>query len=447
MKAKNIIFITTDQQRADTMNSKEYYTPNLNQFAEDSIQFSDHICTSAQCAPSRATWMTGKYPHEVGVNVIGHKLDPDDDNIAKEFNKGGYETVYFGKWHLGGAPKDYGFQVTDYRTDDADFWGANEKPNYLSHRDALTTAQTLNYLEDYQGDNSFFMHVSWYLPHPNNPHYVEKGPFENVDAFHETYNKEEIPVPESYYADDLSTKPEHQRKRAMSRESKLTEDIVKSDGEKYRKLTSLMDRNLGKILEKLKEKNLLDNTMIVFSSDHGDMQGAHRLRLKGVLPYKELYHIPLIVHLPWLNSKRKVISDLTSNASLAGTLLDAANLPVPEGFYPSLLPLLEKDEEEEESYVFIEHYKAYWGQHPFRGIQSKKYKYVYYYDDDVEEMYDLQIDPNEIHNVYEKQEYQSVKKKLREKLDEWWEDTGALTKEPIIDTESNWGKATSKISK
>ncbi len=434
MKPKNIIFITTDQQRVDAMgNRKNYYTPNLDKLSNMGIKFTNHIVTSAQCTPSRATWMTGRYPHEVGVNIIGHMLDPEDENIAYTFNDGGYETVYFGKWHLGGKPSDYGFRVTDYRADGIDLTGANQNPNYYSYQDAHTTAQTLNYLDDYNREDPFFMHVSWYMPHPNQP---GKGPFEDISAFNDRFEKNDMPIPLSYYKDDLSTKPVHQQKRAQSEESQLPEEVVREDAKKYRKLVSLMDRNLGKVLDKLEEKKLLENTMIVFTSDHGDMQGAHRLRLKGVLPYKELYHVPLLVYLPWVSSKREEVRELTSSASLAGTMIDAAGINIPPSFSPSLLPLLDK--EQPESHVFIEHYKAYWGQHPFRGIQTEQYKYVYYYDDDIEEMYDLRNDPDELLNISSESSYDSIKKNLRDMVDDWWIKTGGLSKEPIIDSKSDW---------
>lgn len=446
MKDKNVIFITTDQQRKDTLDkNSHYHTPNLDALLEKGVTFSNHICTSAQCTPSRATWMTGRYPHEVGVNVIGHKLNVNDENIAKVFKKNGFETLYFGKWHLGGEPSDYGFDVTNYSIENTDYWGTNNQSDYYSYKDAQTTAQALNYLGDRKKATStkFFMHVSWYLPHPNNPGYGTEGPFENLPVYDELYEKEKMPIPTSFYEDDLSTKPNHQKQRAMSAESRIDEEIIKYDAQKYSKLVSLLDRNLGKILDKLEKENLLENTMIVFSSDHGDMQGAHRLRLKGVVPYKELYNIPLIMYIPWITSKRNEISDLTSNASIPGTLLDAVNIEVPELFYKSLLPLLNELETNQESRVFIEHYKAYWGEHPFRGIQTLDYKYVYYYQDDVEEMYDLKNDPDELKNISSDPKYQDQKNKLSAEVESWWEETGGLTRKPIIDEESSWVKSSS----
>ncbi|KHF40559.1 sulfatase family protein [Halalkalibacter okhensis] len=442
MTRKNILFITTDQQRADAIGSEtNYFTPNLEKLAKMGVQFSKHVVTSAQCTPSRASWMTGRYPHEVGVNIIGHMLDPKDENIAEVLNRGGYETAYFGKWHLGGHPSDYGFQVTTYRTEGVDLTGTNDHPDYHSNRDAHSTAEALNYLNDYDNDKSFFMHLSWYMPHPNQPTFIKRKPFEDVPAYDDQYKVDEMPVPKSFYEDDLSSKPPHQKRRAESTESKLTETIIREDAKRYRKLVSLMDRNLGKIIEKLEEKGILHDTMIVFTSDHGDMQGAHRLRLKGVLPYRDLYEVPLLVYLPWVTSKRKEISDVTSSASLAGTMIDAVGLPVPTNFYESLLPLLKKEEADPDTYVFIEHYKAYWGEHPFRGIQTGQFKYVYYYQDDKEEMYDLVKDPDELQNIYDLQPYQSTKKELKELVEDWWEKTGGLSKQPIIDERSEWNKA------
>ncbi|WP_317957535.1 sulfatase-like hydrolase/transferase, partial [Paenibacillus chitinolyticus] len=156
---RNIIMISTDQQKANAMGCVDpsYYTPNLDKLVDRSIRFTGAISTSAQCSPSRASWMTGKFPHQVGVYQIGHMLDPQEWGIAKEFNRAGYETVYFGKWHLGLSPAHHEFQVTDYRTDGLELAGAQTDPRFHSNKDAVTTAQALNYLEDYDGSKAFFM--------------------------------------------------------------------------------------------------------------------------------------------------------------------------------------------------------------------------------------------------------------------------------------------------
>ncbi|THF74013.1 sulfatase family protein [Cohnella fermenti] len=437
---RNILMITTDQQQLNAMSciDPSYRTPHLDRLAAMGVRFTGAISTSAQCSPSRASWMTGRYPHQVGVNNIGHVLDPKEWGIAKEFNLHGYETVYFGKWHLGLTPGDHQFQVTDYRTDGLELDGANEDPRFLSHRDAVTTAQALNYLSDYQGAKPFFMKVCWYMPHPNTP---EDKPFEYLPSYASAIPLEEMPVPDSFYADDLSTKPPFQKERAAKEESALTEAVVKRDAQRYRAMLTLMDRNLGRLLDQLESKGLLGDTAILFTSDHGDMQGAHRLRLKGVLPYKELYNVPMIVYVPGKEPIRKVIPDLLSSAAVPGTLLEAAGLPVSESFEGgSFLGLLDRTERCREEYVFFEHYKAYWGFHPLRGIQTAKWKYVFYYDEDIEEMYDLEADPDENVNVAGDPALSEIRSSFKNRLDQWWKETGALTREPIPDPNNPWGR-------
>lgn len=437
---RNVIWVMTDQQQAGAMGCVDstYLTPRLDELAAKGVRFTKNICTSAQCTPSRASWMTGRFPHQIGVNQIGHILDPGELNIGRAFADNGYETAYFGKWHLGNIPlEQYGFQVTDYRTNGEDFLYANaHHANFWSRRDAVTTAKAVNYLNDLQGDKPFFMVVSWFMPHPNAP---ENAPFELIEHFAERFPLDKIPISDSFYSDDLSSKPRFQLERSMSEESGLTEDMIRQDGQKYRTMLALMDRNLGKLLDAADHNGLSGNTVILFTSDHGDMQGAHRLRLKGVVPYKELYEAPLVCFIPGVSSKRSIIEDLVSSAAVPGTLLEAAGLPVPKEFEGgSLLPLLAEEEKDNRRRVFFEHYKAYWGFHPFRGIQTEEWKYVYYYEEDLEEMYDLVLDPDETRNVASDPRVTEIKTELRREVDEWWEKTGALSKQPFIDETSSW---------
>ncbi|MDQ1913830.1 sulfatase-like hydrolase/transferase [Paenibacillus sp. GD4] len=437
---KNVIMISTDQQRIDAMSCMDpsYHTPNLDRLVDRSVLFTGAISTSAQCSPSRASWMTGKFPHQVGVYQIGHTLDPKGWGIAKEFNKAGYETAYFGKWHLGLSPADHDFAVTDYRLDGLELGGANDDPRFHSNKDAISTTQALNYLDDYCGSKPFFLKLNWYMPHPDTP--VDK-PFELIERFAEQYPLEQMPVPNTFYSDDLSGKPPFQRERSSKGESELTEELVRRDAQRYRSLVALMDTYLGRLLDRLEEKGMMEHTAILFTSDHGDMQGAHRLRLKGVLPYKELYNVPMIVYVPWVQSKRKVIPDLVSTAAVTGTLLDAAGIPLPEECEGgSLLPVMERSEPLTGEHVFFEHYKAYWGRHPMVGIQTSRYKYVYYLEENLEEMYDLVNDPDEVRNIAGQPQIEEQRAELRQRAVAWWEATGGFSREPIIDQESGWIK-------
>ncbi|WP_167859027.1 sulfatase family protein [Paenibacillus cymbidii] len=433
MGRPNLLWIMTDQQQSRAIGCLDasYKTPNLDALAACSIRFDKHITTCAQCTPSRATWMTGRFPHQVGVNQLGHALSADQPTVAKELLKAGYETAYFGKWHLHTPLDEHGFTVTDGPVgDDLDYGGGNaEDERAYSHIDAVTTAKAMNYLRRIDGNKPFFAVVSWNSPHPGD------GPFELIGRFANEYPLESMPVPASFTSDDLSKKPAHQLARATIGESALDERTVRVDAQKYRTMIQLMDWHLGRILELLEQRGLRENTVILFTSDHGDLQGAHRLRLKGVVPYKELYEVPLLLHIPGRSDNSGVVHRLTSSAAVPGTLLDIAGVKIPSSFEGgSLLPLIDSAESmsvQENDFVFFEHYRAYWGFHPFRGIQTPAWKYIYYYHDNWEEMYHLAEDPDEVRNQADDPRWAQIKAQLRRLVDDWWEETGALSVEPI----------------
>jgi arylsulfatase len=433
MKRPNVLWIMTDQQmsRAFGCLDDSYRTPNMDKLVRRSVRFDKHITAAAQCTPARATWMTGRYPHQVGVNQLGHALSAQQRSVGQEFRAAGYETAYFGKWHLYTSLQEHGFDIVDCPTEGyLDFGGGDEDDaRAWSHADGIATAQALHYLDHCAGERPFFAVVSWNMPHPN----IRDIPFELIGRYADHYPLEQMPVPRSFYEDDLSSKPPHQQERAAL--EPMDEAAIREDAQKYRTMLELVDWNLGRIMEMLEKRGHLDNTVILYTSDHGDMQGAHRLRLKGVVPYKELYEVPLLLSIPGCAANGEVVRRLTSSASVPGTLLDAAGLPVPASFEGgSLLPLLESPdrmEANDEDFVFIEHYKAYWGFHPFRGIQTGRWKYVYYYNEDREEMYDLVNDPDELRNCAQQSEHASVKQELRGRVDVWWEETGALSVEPV----------------
>lgn len=460
MKPRNVLFITSDQQQVSAMGCADssFVTPHLDALAGRGVRFTQAITTAAQCTPARASWETGRYPHEVGVNQIGHAIRPELPMVAKEFARAGYETVHFGKWHLFTPRSLCGYQVTDYKTEGIDPGPADTvHPERWSARDAEATAKAIHYIRD-AGDRPFFMALSYNCPHPGGIY------FELIEAFRHLYPVEEMPIPHSFNADDLSTKPAFQKERADSPECRLTEEQVRIDAQKYRTMVSLLDWNVGRVLGELDKKGVLQDTAIVFSSDHGDLQGAHRLRLKGVVPYHELYQVPLIVVNPDDTGGGRVSDRLVSSAAVPGTLLTLAGLPVSTDFAGGVLPDVLSDvapgaarggspsgepsavarpsggapsdeSPEGEERVFFEHYKAYWGFHPFYGVQTRAWKYVYYYQEDFEEMYDLARDPDERVNVAADPAVREIKERLRVQVSAWWEQTGALSVTPIKATD------------
>jgi len=419
---KNVVLIVSDQHRADAYGYMDpsYKTPSINWLVSNGICFTKAVCASAQCTPSRASMVTGLYPHQVGVLQIGHCLSDRYHTVAKEFKRHGYQTAHFGKWHLYSKLEDQGYDVIDYDDGGLSLKGV-ESSNVME--DVKRTARAVNYIRNSDGNRPFFLTLSLINPHP---------PFEKVKPFDDLYQESDAKVPESFYADDLSTKPVWQSERAKKGESNINEEIIKDDNLKYRSMVSFVDWCVGNVLKVLREKNLMEDTVIAFTSDHGDMQGAHKLRFKGVVSYREIYDIPYIFYVPGLIAKRKVVDDLVVNTSLPGTLLEAAGLTVPACFEGgSVLPHVQKECAPDDEAVFFEHWRAYWALHPLRGVKTKKWKYVFYFQDDFEEMYDLESDPDECINIAYKKELEGIKQELRLKVDQWWEKTGALNVEPI----------------
>ncbi len=138
-------------------------------------------------------------------------------------------------------------------------------------------------------------------------------------------------------------------------------------------MISEVDRLFGEVRASFDARGMWDEAVVAFTSDHGDMMGAHRLRLKGTLPYEELYRVPLVLRVPSQTFPRRMLDDLTVNVSLPGTLIEAAGLPLPPEFKGgSLLPALRRTAPPDDEMIFFEHYGAYWGLHPFRAVRTRE---------------------------------------------------------------------------
>lgn len=429
---KNVLVIMTDQHQADALGCVDpsYETPNLDELARKGVRFAEAYCASGQCTPSRAAMMAGQYPHELGVLQIGHALPPGAETVGKVFERSGYQTAYFGKWHLYASLQDHGFQVTDYATDGISHGAIDPLEDSRQAQDARATAQLLNYLDGLDLSRPFLAVISWHAPHP---------PFRNIPPYSERISEQEMPIPPSYRLDDLASKPAWQQARAATGESRLTEAIVRADAKAYRSQVAYADWNVGRILDVLQRKGVSDNTVVAFTADHGDMQGAHRLRLKGVVPYQELYRVPLVLFDPEANNGR-VSTHLVSTVSLPATLLSCAGLESPPAYSgPSLRPLLDSATAPWDDRVFIQHWRAYWGFHPFVGVVTPEWKFVTYLLDQGEaELYSRVDDPLELHNRAHDPRYGAVRGELLALVREWWHGTGGLSVAPLRVRDGTW---------
>lgn len=412
----NVVLVVTDQQQATALRSLDetFYTPNVDRLAASGMQFTGCHATSPQCSPSRASILTGQYPHQHGMRTLPEwgpgPLDTEVPSVARPFSDVGYRTAYVGKWHLGTTDlSEYGWDITENVHETS-----NPPEGFLT--DKVTRDRAVSFLDSYDEDAPFFLTVSFNLPHP---------PFIEDEAFSDRFDRDQVPLPESF-DDDLEDKPAFHRERASDdEEGNLNADAVRDIGYAYRTMTARVDDHVGHILDTLKANGVDEETIVVFTSDHGDMQGAHQLNKKGVVAYDEILRVPLIVRVPGRDSTRDRIPDLISNRAIPPTLFDAAGIDAPAEFdAESALDAFERESPPDDDRVFFEHRYAYWGDHPYRGVRTSRWKYVEYFGDETSELYDMINDSHELTNLASEPDHADTVDQLRDSLREWWIESG-----------------------
>lgn len=446
-KRPHVLVLLCDQMQHSRMGVVDgvAHTPNLDALAAEGIRFTNAFTCHAQCMPSRASFQTGLYPHECGVMTIrgfgGHqnRLSPRHQTLGHAFAQAGYRTVYFGKMHQSRSLSELGY--AEGAAWDVDGHPVDEQAirrHHLAdvpaemHENYVLPEHAAEFLRRYQPDGrSLFFTFSTNLPHP---------PFYFDPRHGRRFDPAAMKLPESFYAETFAGKPSFQREHAEDGKHGLSDE---SHGRqmlaKYYSMIAAMDEHLGQVIEQFKRLNIWDDTLVLFTSDHGDMMGAHRMRLKGTLPYDELYRVPLLMKLPGGRGAGRVVEPLTSSIQCGPTLLKAAGVGIPDQFHHGDFHHLLTDESEadaatvvgtgdDEQPVFFEHYAAYWGLHPLYGIRTRQWKYVRYYGEDArdvaEELYHLAADPHELHNVAGRPEHADVRQRLARQADDWWRGTG-----------------------
>jgi arylsulfatase A-like enzyme len=435
----DVMIVLTDQQRADAFGAAgaaDLLTPVMDRLARQGVLFTRAFAATPQCSPSRAALLTGLYPHRTGVmgNTGGEEeggragrasggrrgeslgtgasaersgggsragmsaaLDRSLPTLGQVFAAAGYETAYFGKWHLGGTPGEYGFEMHNSRLTDSTL--AGHVVEFLQKRAAGT------------GRRPLLLIVSWLNPHDVYNVLTTARP----DA--RTLAATRLPP---NLVDDLRSKPSPQRRY-------LEEDqgapFVGADSDMWRRyrafyngLVETVDREIGLVLDAMPRTRVPPIT--VFSTDHGDLGGAHGLPYKGPAMYEELVRIPLVIS--WPGRIRPARSDaLVSLIDLLPTLSDLAGVQAPnrvDGI--SLGPILEQRAPQVRQLVFGEYYGKQSWRVPIRMVRSSGWKYVRYRNDG-EELYDLKADPGELRNLASDPRAAAERTRLARELDDW----------------------------
>lgn len=405
----NIVFIFSDQQhwRACGHMDRFFDTPAQDALARESVVFETAICTTPQCSASRATLMTGLFPHRTGVigNVPsgrpGEIRPLNQKTIGDHLQALGYHTAYFGKWHLGEEP--------------AGRAGWNEHSEDREG-DTATTKRALEFLAGREpGGKPFALFLSYI-----NPHDIYK--FDGKPA------EKLVGLPASWSGERFEGKPSVHR-QFMEEDQGSTvwgqpRDVWEGYRDFYRSKSRLYDDEVAKITGQLKARGLYGDAVIVKTSDHGDMDANHRLIFKGPFMYEHMVRVPLMVRLPDGMRGRSGVYEKAgvSLADLFPTLIELAGGRPPGTDGQSLVPALTgSGRPPERDFLISQYYNKQVWTNPIRMLRTADWKYNLYIHYG-EELYDLRNDPDELVNLAGDPAREAVRKELRAELEKWIRD-------------------------
>lgn len=436
-KKPNLVFFLGEGARPDETSlsgNTILHTPNLDRLAREGAQFRNTFCTNALCLPARASILSGMYSHTTGaVDNANSKVPASFPLVSDIIRDNGYEIAFIGKSHVEGALLDrywdyyFGFAgQADYfhpRISEG-YQGKYGKPQeYSEYVDDLLTRKAVEWIAG-PHEKPYCLFLWFYAPHA--PFF---RPLRQVNEF----NGVPIPKPESFdeYLRGYPGKPEGVKKAL----NKIGEQFVAFD--EPRSLEELVkdhyvgiesnDRDIGKCIAAVEKQGQLDNTAFLWSSDHGFFLGEHRFYDKRLM-YEPSIRIPLIIRYPPRIKPGSVSEKMVLNIDFPPTMLDLAGIDIPAAFQGrSVMPLIEGKHPEWRKDWLYEYYEypGFENVPPNRGVRTERYKYIHYFVDPQEyELYDLETDPNEMHNRYGDPEYAAIQAALVKRLEELRKETG-----------------------
>lgn len=465
----NIIFIMSDDHAFQAISAYGgpladlAPTPNIDRIAKAGMLFNRCMVTNSICGPSRATILTGLYSHLNGFidNTIGSEFDFSQETYAKALQRSGYKTAVIGKLHLGGTPT--GFNYYDILPGQGKYYNPtfiNQEGEYSMEGYAtdIITEKTVSWLESVKDSTQPFMVMMWHkAPHRNwEPGPNELGMYEDIT----------FPEPSTLFDDysggrkaaalnnmtiantmtmesDLKMSDEPRRglnDQQLNAWKKVYDpiyteykkrnptgaDLTKFKYQRYMRdylaCIAAVDKSVGKVLDYIQENGLEDNTVVIYSSDQGFYLGEHGWFDKRWM-YKESLRTPLLIQWPGVVSAGSVNNDLVSNLDFGETILDLAGLDIPKEMQGrSMVPILNGQTPSDWRKAHYYHYYEHPSEHNVMrhyGITTDKYKLIhFYYDIDEWELYDLDKDPMEMHNVYNDPAYEAIQTELHQQVED-----------------------------
>ena len=430
-KQPNILWITGEGVPLSALScygSKLIETPNIDRIAKEGVRFENAFCTNGLCAPSRATLLTGTYNHINGMTAnpdvadlpkdeVPH-FDPAQETFPKILKRHGYQTGMVGKWHLPVNPAKTGFDYFVYKEGAG---GPYYNPNGFLGNPSLGSEEIQKFhYEGYETDvmtdlvikgmqqfkQPFLMMVQYFNAH---------RPFDPPHKYEHLYDKARIPEPGTFW-DDY----EHRASPARAARMRIEDmpdfnppaDLTGRQRKQWNYQRFMehflgtlrsQDDNIGRLFEYLEKNGLADNTIIVYTTDHGFFLGDHGWFDKRFM-YEQAIRVPWMIRCPGIGGRGSVRSDWVINIDNAPTVLDLVGLPIPPEMQgKSIVPALRGASLSSEPPAFYYHYYEFGSPHwvaPHYGIRTNRFKLISYYDRNEWEFFDLEKDPDEMESLF-----------------------------------------------
>jgi arylsulfatase A-like enzyme len=451
----NILYIMADDHASHAISaygSVINRTPNLDRIATGGVRLANCFCTNSICTPSRAAILTGQYSNRNGVYTLNDQLDPKRNHVGKELQRAGYQTAMIGKWHLVTNPAGFDYwnilpgQGVYY---DPEFISAAGRKKYQGYCTDLIADFTLDWLKKRDPGKPFFA-----MCHHKAPH----RPWQPAPKYQDLFKDQTIREPDNLY-DHYETRSRSVAEVKMRVGENMTKTDVKQDippdlkGDALRKWAyqlyikdylrciQSVDDNVGRLLDYLDAENLARNTIVIYTSDQGFYLGDHGWFDKRLM-YEEALRMPFLMRYPGVIKPGTVNRDMVLNIDFAPMFLDYAGVRTPaemqgHSFRANLEGQTPHDWRKAMYYRYWMHNDGDHHVPGHYGIRTDRWKLIYFYNKALGmkgavdngappewELYDLQHDPREMHNLYPDPKYASVVRDLKEQMAKLQQEVG-----------------------
>ena len=482
MRKPNVLWICTDQQRFDTLGcygNTFVTTPHLDALAGGGVRFETAYCQNPVCTPSRASFLTGRYPRTTGARQNGQSINPTEVLVTRLLAEAGYDCGLSGKLHLSACSpeicKDIEPRIDDgyrefhwshHHSTTMEWSGDAYVPWLLAQgqsmkRGPVEDSEHVSYTVDEEyhqttwcADRAIDMterHASdgqpWlFSVNPFDPHHPFDAPRKYLQPYLDRLD--EIPLP-AYTPGELDAKPYFHRfshEGVYGCSGLMAYDDI-SDREHrliraaYWAMCDLIDAQVGRMVQALDRTGQRDNTLIIFHSDHGELLGDHGMYLKGPVFYESAVHTPLIINMPGTVASGQPSKAIVELVDIAPTLMEAAGLEVPKRMQgQSLWPLLtgKADRHTHRDSAYCECYNSIPFTHTEPAyatmIRTDRYKLTCYHGRREGELYDLIADPGEVTNLWASNAHRDIREAMMMTLT----DRLAFTMDPLPERRAAW---------